>query len=203
MMFIKETILQKDRFESFDLFKWALILVIILMTFFFEFLQMCITGYHVGNVGGALFFKTLCIYLSPLVFHSAHSIYYHAWAQLHIKIAAITVFIQVLFSSYLPAFLLFLVYPVKVISLIIYIQTLFIYILLVGFILIYFVHEFIKQHREHHNNEISPKTYFVLVLNLCMNSFYFVYFALFLFLLLFLLVLTNVSVIPSSFFGIF
>ena len=127
MMFIIEKKLQLK--DHFDLFEWALILVI-LMTFFFEFIQMCITGYHVGNVGGALFLKILCIYLSPLVFHAAHSIY--TWRQfksgvyehdltpIHIKIAAITVFIQVLFSSFLPAFLLFLVYPVKVISLIAY-----------------------------------------------------------------------------------
>ena len=188
-------------FAELKMFSWLLFLMVLfnIIAFLAEFVEMCIVGHHLGSVGGVLFIgKVFSLFLPFLLFLLIICYIYCnmrerfcAILQVFFIIINFAMFAQLITTSFLPAFLLLLIYPIKVVSLFAYIVTLVFSLALFGTIW-----DGIPVYRNQQKASKLPFYYHCAMLS------YFIYFFAFLFVMVFLLVITKAAIISPGTYGV-
>ena len=188
-------------FAELKIFSWLLFLMVLfnIIAFLAEFVEMCIVGHHLGSVGGVLFIgKVLFLFLPFFLFPLAICHIYCngrenfcTILQVFFIIINFAMFAQLITTALLPAFLLLLIYPIKVVSLFAYIITFIFSLALFGTIW-----DGIPVFQNQQKASKLPFCYHCAMLT------YFIYFFAFLFVMVFLLVITKAAVISPGTYGV-
>lgn len=164
----------------------AFISVIVILS---EILEVIIVATYSSTAAAGLFMcKILYMFVNP---HTIYLllIYKESTKPSDSFIIIISVFVQLMISSLLPAFLLLLVYPIKIVSLFAYTVT------SVSFVLYFMIA--LKGNVLHPNENILLRIYTIIFIVISLA-----FFSIFLFMMLFLLIMTKAAVFASSVYGV-
>lgn len=190
LTFQSEILKELSKLENYSLLLalMALFSVFVLLA---EFIQVCIVASYSGDVAGFLFIgKVLWMMFTPVVFIVLCCRHKCEFFCIVFRLMIVFVFGQLIFSSLLPTFLLLLVYPIKVTSLVAYVVA-----------FAYFVVYFMVALK---NTSLHNKTTqcHVTVIYIYLVCFFLIYFAAFLLVLLFLLLMTTAAAFASGVYGV-